>query len=122
MNYLKTLLFILISSNFLFAQNQKIEITGTVLDKNSQNPVEFATVMIGDNKTKTAITGVTTELDGEFKVETNATDFYIEISFIGFENKTITEFSIKNGKVSLGQIYMSENNQELEEVVVRAEK
>ena len=56
MNYLKTLLFILISSNFLFAQNQKIEITGTVLDKNSQNPVEFATVMIGDNKTKTAIT------------------------------------------------------------------
>lgn len=122
MNYLKTLLFILISSNFLFAQNQKIEITGTVLDKNSQNPVEFATVMIGDNKTKAAITGVTTELDGEFKVETNATDFYIEISFIGFENKTITEFSIKNGKVSLGQIYMSENNQELEEVVVRAEK
>ena len=78
--------------------------------------------MIGDNKTKAAITGVTTELDGEFKVETNATDFYIEISFIGFENKTITEFSIKNGKVSLGQIYMSENNQELEEVVVRAEK
>jgi len=122
MKYLKILLIILISSNFIFAQNQKVEITGTVLDSNSQNPVEFATVMIGDKNTKAAITGVTTELDGTFKVETNTAEFFIEISFIGFVNKTITEFSITNGKVNLGTILISENNNELEEVVVRAEK
>ncbi len=122
MRYLKILILILTSSNFLFAQNQKIEISGTVLDNNSQSPVEFATVMIGDNTTKAAITGVTTELDGTFKVETNAKDFFIEISFIGFSNKMITEFSIIDGKVDLGNIMMSEDNNQLEEVVVRAEK
>lgn len=122
MKYLKILLLLLLSSNFLFAQNQKVVITGTVLDGKSQSPVEFATVMLGDNKTKTAITGVTTELNGTFKLETNATDFYIEISFIGFSNKTITEFSINNGKVNLGNILMGENDNQLEEVVVRAEK
>jgi outer membrane receptor protein involved in Fe transport len=122
MKYLKILLLILTSSNFLFAQNQKIEITGTVLDSNSQNPVEFATVMIGDKNTKAAITGVTTQLDGMFLVETTAKDFFIEISFIGFVNQTISEFSIIDGKINLGDILMSENNNELEEVVVRAEK
>ncbi|MFK8009863.1 MAG: TonB-dependent receptor [Saprospiraceae bacterium] len=122
MKYCKILLLILISSNFLLAQNSKIEITGTVLDAKSQSPVEFATVMIGDNTTKAAITGVTTELDGTFKVETNATDFFVEVSFIGFANKTVTEFSVINGKVNLGNILMSEDNNQLEEVVVRAEK
>ena len=122
MRYLKILLLILTSTNFLFAQNQKVEVTGTVLDSNSKSPVEFATVMIGDKATKSAITGVTTGLDGTFQVETMAKDFYIEVSFIGFMNKTITDFSITNGKVSLGTILMSQNENELEEVVVRAEK
>ncbi|MFK7772292.1 MAG: TonB-dependent receptor [Saprospiraceae bacterium] len=122
MKYFKILLLILVSSNLLLAQNQKIEIIGTVLDGNSQNPVEFATVMIGDKNSKAAITGVTTELDGTFIVETSATDFFIEVSFIGFANKTITDFSIENGTVNLGNILMSENDNQLEEVVVRAEK
>ena len=120
MKYLKILILVLISSNFSFAQN--IVITGKVVDNINQQPVEFATVMIGDNKTKTAITGVTTELDGTFKAETNSTDFFIEISFIGFANKTITEFTVMDGKVNLGTIELGENNQQLEEVVVRAEK
>jgi len=122
MKYFNILLLLLISSNFLSAQSRKIEITGTVLDSNSKNPVEFATVMVGDKKTKAAITGVTTGLDGTFLVETTTKDFYLEISFIGFVNKTISEFSITNGKVKLGTILMSQNDNELDEVVVRAEK
>jgi len=122
MKYFNILLLLLISSNFLSAQSRKIEITGTVLDSNSKNPVEFATVMVGDKKTKAAITGVTTGLDGTFLVETTTKDFYLEISFIGFVNKTISEFSITNGKVKLGTILMSQNDNELDEIVVRAEK
>ncbi len=122
MKYLNILLLIFISTNFLFAQSQNIVITGKVVDNVNQQPVEFATVMIGDKKTKAAITGVTTDIDGTFKVVTEATDFFIEFSFIGFENKTINEFSIVNGKVDLGTIEMGENNQQLDEVVVRAEK
>jgi outer membrane receptor protein involved in Fe transport len=122
MKYLKILLLVLIASNFSFAQNQGIVIIGKVVHDVNQQPVEFATVMLGDKKTKAAITGVTTELDGTFQAETDATDFYLKISFIGFVNKTITEFSVIDGKVDLGIIEMSQNNQQLDEVVVRAEK
>lgn len=122
MKYFTILCLLIIAYNPLFAQNQKTIISGKVVDNLNQQPVEFATVMIGDKSTKEAITGVTTGLDGAFTVETKATNFYIEISFIGFENKTINDFTIENGKVNLGVIQIGANNQELDEVVVRAEK
>ncbi len=120
MKYLYLIFLIIFSTNFLFAQ--KTEIKGIVIEKSSQQPVGFATVIVADKNSKETITGVTTEMDGTFKIETNATNFYLEISFIGFVNKTITDFSIKNKKIDLGKILLSENNQQLDEVVVRAEK
>ena len=122
MKYSYILLFFILSTNLLLAQNQKVVITGKVLESNSQQPVEFATVVVADKTTQATLTGVTTEMDGTFTVETKATDFYLEISFIGFINKKIADFEIKNGKVNLGVILMSENTQQLDEVVVRAEK
>lgn len=109
-------------ANSLFAQKNTIEISGKVVEGQSQRPIEFATVMIADQQTGKAITGVTTEMDGTFNVETEAQDFYVEISFIGFKTKTIKEISIENGKADLGIISISEDSKTLDEVVVRAEK
>jgi len=99
-----------------------IEVFGKVLEVNSQQAVEFATVMIGDPETKKPITGTTTSTDGTFSIRSKTRDFYVEISFIGFVNKTITDISIVNGKVDLGTILLEENSQQLDEAVVRAEK
>ncbi len=107
-------------TTFTFAQG--IEIQGQVIESASELPVEFATIMIGDKATKNPITGATTDMDGNFSVRTNATDFYIEISFIGFSTKTIKEFDIKGKKLDLGTIVLMENSQMLSEVEVRAEK
>ncbi len=109
-------------ANSIFAQKNTIEISGNVVESQSQRPVEFATVMIADQHSGKAITGVTTEIDGTFNVETEAQDFYVEISFIGFATQTIKDISIVNGKVNLGNISLSENSEMLDEVVVRAEK
>ncbi|MGK0391431.1 MAG: outer membrane receptor protein involved in Fe transport [Maribacter sp.] len=122
MKYPLILSIFLLVSNVLLAQDQKILITGTVVESNSEQAVEFATVMIEDSKTKTLITGVTTEMDGTFEVETTATDFYVKISFIGFNNKVVEDFVIEKGKVNLGVILLTEDSQMLDEVVVRAEK
>ena len=108
--------------NSLFAQNQNIEIKGVVVESQSQQPVEFATVMIGDAKTNQPITGTTTDLSGIFSVKVESSDIYIEISFIGFLTKKIEEFEIVNGKIDLGMIQISPDTQTLDEVVVRAEK
>ena len=104
------------------AQNAGIVIKGTVVEHNQQAPIEFATIMLGNPQTKDPITGTTTDLDGTFQFRTNAPEFYIEISFIGYATKTISEFSPQNGIIDLGTIALSENSQMLNEVEVRAEK
>lgn len=108
--------------NGLLAQKNSIQITGKVVDSRSRQPVEFATVMVGDKSTRQPITGVTTEMDGSFKVATSTTSIYVEISFIGFATQTIEQINIINGKANLGVITLSEDSEVLDEVVVRAEK
>ena len=113
--------FVFVSNN-LFAQKQSIEVKGTVVESNNGQPIEFATVMIADSKTEQAITGAITETDGTFSVQTDAPDFYVEISFIGFVTQTIKDISIVKDKVDLGTVSLFGNSEMLDEVTVRAEK
>ena len=104
------------------AQNGEVEIVGTVIDAQSQEPVPFATVVLSDKDTEQNIEGTTTDLDGRFELTTGAANFSVEISFIGFDTKSITDFNIVDGKVDLGNIGLSQVSQTLEEVELRAEK
>jgi outer membrane receptor protein involved in Fe transport len=114
-------LFIL-AGNSLSAQNEPITITGTVLDYQSQSPIEFATIMVGNNQDNTVITGTTTQEDGTFTISTDTDNIYLEISFIGYVSQKITDFEVEGNRIDLGTLFLSENSQTLEEVVVRAEK
>lgn len=109
-------------SNLLIAQNKEIVISGTIVGNNSRQPIEFATILVGDPATQNPITGATSATDGTFNIKTEARDFYIEISFLGFATQTIKEISIEEGKVDLGTILLSDDSQMLGEVTVRAEK
>lgn len=117
--YLLLLICLTIGSTIL---GQEIQISGTVLERSSEVPVEFATVMIGDKETGKPITGATTDEQGAFEVSTDRTDFFIEISFIGFDKLTIREFEIVDGKVELGTLALANSGEMLDEVTVRAEK
>ena len=108
--------------NFLSAQKKGIEITGTVLEGRTRQPVEFATVMARDGKTREPIAGTTTDLDGKFLVKADGQDLYLEVSFIGFVSQTIKDIRPAGGQVDLGLILLSEDSKTLEEVVVRGEK
>lgn len=106
----------------LFSQNDAIEITGKVVESVNREPVEFATVLIADKGAETAITGVTTDENGVFTIETAASGFYVQVSFIGFETQVITDFEVTDGTIDLGTIVLSEEGQTLGEVVVRADR
>ncbi|NJB70199.1 outer membrane receptor protein involved in Fe transport [Saonia flava] len=114
-------LMVLFNGAFIFAQNSTVEISGKIVEENGELPIEFATVLVGDNETKKPIVGTTTLEDGSFSLETTATNFYIEISFIGFAKKTMDNPAISNGKIDLGTISLSEDSQQLDEVVVAGE-
>lgn len=119
--FLFSILLIFFSAS-LFAQNKGIQITGDVVDKNSGQPIEFATIMVSNKTTQELIAGVTTDLNGSFSVQSPTPDFKITVSFIGFTEKVIEDISIEKGKAILGTIVLSEDSETLDEIVVRAEK
>lgn len=116
------ILLLALSHLSLSAQTERIKVSGIIQDQNTRQPIEFATVMLADSNSKAAITGASTNEKGAFELTVNQRNFYLEISFIGFETKKITDFTISNGEAKLGTILLADNSQQLDEVVVRAEK
>lgn len=108
--------------NSLWGQSGPIKIIGTVVDQNSQQPIEFATVMVSDQETDKAITGTTTDLEGKFELMIETANVWVEVSFLGFVAQRIASIEVENGVADLGIISLSENNETLDEVIVRAEK
>ena len=98
-----------------------VEITGNLIENNSSQPIPYATVVVKDRITKQNITDIISDDNGKFMVLSPTPNFYLEISFIGFETKTITEFKIQEGKTNLGALKLIPDNQKLDEIVVTAQ-
>ena len=119
--------YFLISLNVLFtiavfAQKPGIEIKGKVVESAGNQPIEFATIMIANPESGEAITGATTDVDGNFSVFAKARKFHLVVSFIGFISQEIKEVEVISGVADLGTIVLREDKETLDEVVVRAEK
>ncbi|RME96355.1 MAG: TonB-dependent receptor, partial [Bacteroidetes bacterium] len=122
LRFLGCLFLVLGSIGSLVGQEQSFMVSGRVVEASSQLPIEFATVLITDPLTKASLAGTTTDVQGRFGLEVGQADFVLEVSFIGFQKATITEYEVRNGKVQLGDIALQINSQLLDEVTVRAEK
>jgi outer membrane receptor protein involved in Fe transport len=106
----------------LFAQQNTYEIKGVIVDQSSQQPIPFATVVVGDKSSLETITGVTTTDDGSFTVLSPLRDIYLEISFIGYKTLRREDIRINGKGIDLGTIALSEQSEMLNEVEVRGEK
>mgnify|MGYP002794518413 CR=1 FL=1 len=96
---------------FLFSSEvlaQSLSISGKVIDKNSQEPVIGASVLIEGTSN-----GTITDLDGKFSLEA-APGSIIEISYIGYMTQEIPV----TAQTSDLQITLKEDSQSLDEVVV----
>lgn len=119
---------LMVSSAILSAQpssNSEIKygsISGRIMDTELNEPLPYVNVIIKDNNDK-IITGSITNNDGTFNiVKIPEGIIKVEIKFIGY--KTIEkEVNIgKNGyKIDVGDIYLQEDAENLDEVVVVAE-
>ena len=124
LNRLKHILyfFLFIGSILGNAQNKTIEIKGKVIETESKQTIEYATISILDSETKKPLTGTITNEKGIFSIDVKANNFYIEVSFLGFTTKTFKTFNIVNNIIDLKTISLSEDLESLGEVLVRAEK
>ena len=120
--YTVILLSVIFSAGAATAQIEEMAVTGTIQDEVSQQPIEFATIMVGNKDTGEAITGTTTGPDGNFRISVEARNIYVEVSFIGYKPQTFRDISVTDGMADLGVIQLTEDSQSLDEVVVRGER
>ena len=106
----------------LYGQTGTITVTGRIVEKNNAEPIPFATVLLRDTETNENIAGTSSDFDGNFSMEVARTKFKVEVSFIGFETVSISEYAIDGDSVDLGTIPLENINTVLEEVELRAEK
>ncbi|RVT76497.1 TonB-dependent receptor [Flavobacterium sufflavum] len=100
---------------------EKVKISGTVIEKVSKQPLEYATITITDTKNPKPIAGGITNAKGNFSIEVAPGIYTIKIEFISFKSVQFNQRDIQKN-TDLGTITLAEDVAQLNEVVVRAEK
>ena len=117
--YLFTLLFLL-TSNILTAQDE-VSITGTVMDKDINQPLEYATIAFFSKKENKIITGGITDTQGKFDIKVPRGTYDISVEYISYgtvkiPNKTLLQ------NTNLGVVNIAIDAQALGEVSIIAER
>lgn len=115
--------FLLFLTDLLFAQ--KTNVSGTIVDKASHQPIEFVTVLLLNKKDSSVVKGTITDKKGKFIIEEIETGNYlIRYSYIGYNDVTAQDLKI-NGEqknANLGIIELDHHTKKLNEVVVASAK
>ena len=114
-------LFLFLGFSSLQAQSTGYRIIGTVVESGSQSPLEFATVLVKETSSGKAITGATTQSDGKFELQTEASAFFIQVNYLGFESANINPEFGEDGIIDLGRITLLPNTTMLQEVQIKGE-
>ncbi|MHA7057905.1 TonB-dependent receptor domain-containing protein [Aquimarina sp. M1] len=98
-------------------------VTGKVIDKNLNQPIPYATIIINDGSEKVVSGGITKE-DGTFLIADIPNGNYtLTIQFIGYTSHTQPiEISRKSKDIDVGTISLEEEAQALDDVTIIAER
>ena len=109
-------LFLAMTLMVSLAYSQQGKIRGTVIEDESGFEVIGANILVQETGT-----GNITDIDGKFTIDVDPGVYTLQVSYIGFQTLTIEGVEVKVNEVNvLGEIRLSEEGLELEEVVVKA--
>ncbi|WP_372473508.1 TonB-dependent receptor domain-containing protein [Capnocytophaga sp. ARDL2] len=111
----------LLATSQSFAQTNEVKVRGTIIDANTNLPVEYATVSFFDANDPSVTYGELTDGKGTFNIPVKRGVYNIRIDFFGY-----TTHEIKNREISsntdLGAIRLKVNAEELENIVINVER
>jgi hypothetical protein len=115
-----------ICSLFLFttlatAQGRDVYISGTVLDQENNQPLEYATLVIQSVDDPSKVSGGITDIDGKFKVATPPGNYNLRVEYISYQSYVKNNQEISKS-LDLGTIRLSIDATQLEEMIVVGEK
>lgn len=102
-----------LAANLIFAQ--KGELVGKVLDKEYNDVLPFANVLV-----KNSSLGTTTDFEGNYSLKLEEGTYTVIFSFIGYETIEINDVVIKSGDVLELNTSIGPLANQLEEVIVKA--
>ncbi|SHE40106.1 Outer membrane receptor proteins, mostly Fe transport [Psychroflexus salarius] len=100
--------------------SQESKLTGKVIDKSQNFPLEYATISILNPTTNELVEGGVTNTKGEFSLKVEKGTYNVKIEYISFESKTFNNLDLSKNK-DLGTIKLGIKADSLDEVVVTAE-
>jgi len=110
----------LFSTSIIFAQ-QKITVTGTVVENGTNIPLEYATVTFKSVLKDSIVDGGITDTQGTFEVKVPKGTYNISVEYISYKTKNYNNKSITK-KVDLGTVALSMDVESLDEVEIVAER
>lgn len=119
------LIFALIISSAVFSQPQIGKISGTVLDKKTNSPIEGADVVIYREKDSSMVKGTSTDKNGAFMLEELTPGrFYIKANLVGYNFAVVSGLAInrEQKEIKLDPIKLGQGETTTEEIVVEGEK
>ncbi len=109
-------LFVLVQG--LDSQTANNSISGVVLDNTTKEKVGFASVRLLSAKDSVYVNGATTDANGIFKISASRGRYVLQVSYLGYTDHYM-DVSISKS-AHLGNIFISEDDKLLDEVVVEA--
>lgn len=115
-NLLSLLLCLLIGSQ-AFAQGK---IAGAVTDGSSAETLIGVSISLFEKGEEVPKSGTLTDIDGNFSFEAEAGTYEVEIKYVGYQAKKITDIVVTDNKTTKVAVTMDERkNTELDEVVIQ---
>ncbi|UOB17350.1 TonB-dependent receptor domain-containing protein [Abyssalbus ytuae] len=99
---------------------KSIKITGTVIDIDTNQPLEYATIVL-ENIENSDVTGGITDSSGKFNIETTPGIYNIKIEYISYQTFQFTKKKLENSE-NLGTIKLTLDVAQLEAVEIVGEK
>lgn len=113
-------LFFSIFSTFAFAQKE-VTISGKVMDKETNQPLEYATIAFFNKKENKMQTGGITDLKGNFSIPVPVGLYNITVEYISFKTITIANKNITKSE-NIGSYSLEIDTESLGEVEIIAER
>ncbi|MDX1328044.1 MAG: carboxypeptidase-like regulatory domain-containing protein, partial [Arenibacter sp.] len=98
-----------------------VNITGTVIDEETQEPLEYATLVLQSVNNPSQITGGITDASGKFDVEAAPGNYNLSIEYISYRSYKVDNYSLRSPS-DLGVIQLSLDVAQLSEVEVVGER
>ncbi|MDX1283868.1 MAG: TonB-dependent receptor, partial [Draconibacterium sp.] len=119
--FIYVLLFTLMVVTQGYSQLKSIVISGTVVENETGQPLEYATFVLQDPDDPQNITGGITDLEGKFEIETTPGRYIPRIEYLSFKTLELPVQTFKSS-TNLGTLELSADVAQLEAVEVVAER